>query len=145
MKTYTLYSLFFIKNIVRLFFMTIMVEYLLILFWWNANPFNHIRTLWMPIGFTLMYGALIIIIYIVYLAHERIRVDESNIYYYKQRFGRKHVTFYPIEKHNDKIRILVFKTNEDKTFILSLFLQKRRYQKFVDYLKLSEIESNTID
>lgn len=140
MKKYTLYSLFFMKNVIRLFFISLMIEYLFILFWWNTNPQHHTVTLWMPLGFTAMYSSLLILIYIFRLKHEKIKIDEANLYYYKQRFLLSHVTFYPIEKQNNKIRILIFHTEQKRTFIFSIFLQKKRYQKICQQLQLTEIE-----
>lgn len=138
MKTYTLYSLFFMKNIIRLFFISLMIGYLFILFWWQAYPLNHTRTLWMPISFFLMYSTFLITVYFFRLQYEKIKLDPTSFYYYKQRFVRSQVVFYHVEKQNQKIRLLFFNAGENKTFLFSTFLQKKRYQRFLNELKLQE-------
>ncbi|MGL4662575.1 MAG: hypothetical protein ACRCV7_02700 [Culicoidibacterales bacterium] len=144
MKTYTLYSLFFMKNVIRLFFITLMIEYLFILFWWNTNPYHHTSTVWMPVVFTLMYSCFIFVFYQYRLKYEKIKLDEFTLFYYKQRFQLSHISFYPVEKLNDKIRIIAFKAESDKTFIFSLFFQKKRYEQIINFLKLNEVDSSTI-
>lgn len=140
MKTNTLYSLYFMKNSLRLFFISLMIEYIFILTWWYTHPYNHTRTLWLPIAFTLIYGCLIFVFYYFRLKDEKMRIDDTYVYYYKKRFLRSNITFYPIEKLNDKIRLIAFRSDSDKTFIFSTFLQKKRYAKLQKQLNLFETD-----
>lgn len=141
MKSNTLYSLYFIKNSIRLFFVTLMFEYIVVLVWWQANPQNHTRTVWMPLIITAAYILFLYAVYHFRLKHEKITLTEDTLFYYKKRYLRAQIQFYPVEILNDKIRIIAFKAETDQTFLFSLFLQQKRYDAFKERLSLIE-ESN---
>lgn len=142
MKKYTLYSLFYTKNMTRLFYCTLLAEYIVFLTWWQNNPNHHIETLGLPLAFSFGLAVLLSIIYIHRLKHEKIQIDEQNIYYYKKIYPLHHVSFYPVEQLNNKVHILAFKADTDKTFIFSTFLQKKKYENIKAQLKLSTYSDN---
>lgn len=142
MKKLTLYSLFYTKNMTRLFYLALMIEYVVFLIWWQNNPQNHFATIGLPLSFS---GCLIVLLCTLYFSrfkHEKLQIDEDNLYYYKKRYPLNKLTFYPVEQLNSKIHIIAFKVDTDKTFMFSLFLQKKKYQKIKTALQLSEYNND---
>lgn len=143
MKKHTLYSLFFVKTVIRLIFIVAMILYLFTLLWWHNNPQNHTRKLWIPIMFMLICTCLTTVFYHFQLKHEKLIIDSTSIFYYHQRFLRSSVSFYPTETINKRLRIIAFRVDTDKTFLFSTFLQKKQYHALCEDLGLFDKESLT--
>lgn len=142
MKKLTLYSLFYTKNMTRLFYFTLMAEYVIFLMWWQNNPQNHLATIALPLAFSACLIISLCLLYHYRFKHEKLQIDENNIYYYKKRYPLNSVTFYPIEQLNNKIYMLAFKVEADKTFMFSTFLQKKKYEKIKSELQLAEYNAD---
>lgn len=142
MKKLTLYSLFYTKNMTRLFYFTLMAEYVIFLIWWQNNPQNHIATIGLPLSFSGFLIILLSILYYTRFKHEKLQIDEDNLYYYKKRYPLNKLTFYPTEQLNNKIHMITFKADTDKTFLFTTFLQKKKYQKIKSALQLTEYNSD---